>query len=623
MAGSSPAAFSSLQQGPAARADGSTSYDPEAVRSKYLAERDKRLIPGRAEIRDLRTDEHFARYRDDPFTPVAARDPVADDVDVVIVGGGIAGVLVGAQLRKAGIERIRIVDQAGGIGGTWYWNRYPGVMCDIESYIYIPMLEELGYVPTRRYAFGEEILQCLEAIADRFDLVANALFHTGVTRAEWDEDSARWRVSTDRGDKITSRFYVLAVGILNLMKLPAIPGMEDFTGRSFHTARWDYGYTGGAAHAPLSGLAGKSVALMGTGASGIQCLPPLAESAGHVYVFQRTPSAIGERGNRPTDPAFAEVLEAGWQQARMDNFQAIMLGRPVEADQVDDGWTHHYAAVQHPPRQEGMTTAEYLRSAEELDYSIMEAHRHRVEELVVDPAEAEILKPWYRYMCKRPCFHDEYLQAFNNPNVTLIDCPSGIEKITAPGPVVDGRQYEVDCIVYGTGFEGELTPLYRRAGHDVVGRGGITLAEKWAGGAASLFGMMSRGFPNLFAMPAPGQQAVVTVNYTQLAVLGAQFVGDAIRLLKRGGVEVFDVKAEAEGAWTQKIVDSFVDASSVMSACTPSRINNEGHPEALNPRNGNYGRGLGDWFAYRELLEQWLQDGRFEGLELEVRSTTS
>ena len=598
-------------------------YDPEAVRAKYLAERDKRLVPDRAAIRDLRTDEHFARYRDDPFTPYNQRDPVADAVDVVVVGGGIAGVLAGARLRQAGISRIRIIDQAGGIGGTWYWNRYPGVMCDVESHIYIPMLEELGYVPSRRYAYGDEIRGHLQAVADRFDLEDGALFHTGVTRAEWREEASQWRITTDRGDQVDCRWYVLAVGILNLLKLPSIPGMESFGGRSFHTARWDYAYTGGGPHEPLTGLADKSVALIGTGASGIQCVPPLAESAKQLYVFQRTPSAIGERGNRPTEPDFADRLEPGWQRARMDNFQGIIMGRPVDEDLVDDGWTHDYAATRNVRRTEGMTIEEYLRTVEEVDFEVMEAHRRRVDELVDDPATAEILKPYYRYLCKRPCFHDEYLPALNSPNVTLVDCPGGMERITERGPVVDGTQYEVDCIIYGTGFEAELTPLFRRVGHDIVGRGGVTLAEKWADGAASLFGMMTRGFPNMFVMPAPGQQAVVTVNYTQLAVLGAEFIAGAVARLEQQGVEVFDVSADAEEAWTKEIVSSFVDPTAVMSACTPSRLNNEGHPEEMNPRNGNYGRGLGDWFAYRDLLERWLEAGTLEGLELRVRSAAS
>ncbi|MGQ0431169.1 MAG: flavin-containing monooxygenase [Microthrixaceae bacterium] len=600
-----------------------SSFDPDAVHAKYLAERDKRLVPGRADIRDLTTDEHFASFRKDPFTPLVERDAIVDDVDVVIVGGGIAGVLAGARLREAGVERIRIVDQAGGVGGTWYWNRYPGVMCDVESYIYMPMLEELDYIPKHRYASGEEIRLHVQAIADRYDLVAGALFHTGVSRAEWDDDAARWHVLTDRGDELTCRYYVLAVGILNLLKLPALPGMEAFAGRSFHTARWDYAYTGGGPGQPLDKLSDKVVALIGTGATGIQCLPPLAAGAKHVYVFQRTPSAIGERGNRDTEPDFAERLQPGWQQDRMDNFETVMLGRPFEADLTDDGWTHHYAAVQNPPKNKEWTLEEYLRNAEEIDYEIMEEHRRRVEELVDDPAAADVLKPYYRYLCKRPCFHDEYLQAYNNPNVTLVDCPSGIDRVNERGLVVDGQQYDVDCLIYGTGFEAELTPLFRRAGHDIVGRGGVKLADKWADGAASLFGMMSRGFPNMFVMPAPGQQAVVTINYTHLATLGAEFVGRAVAVLEKRGAKAFDVSAEAEDQWTSKIVESFVDASAVMSACTPSRINLEGNPQAMNPRNGNYGRGRGDYFRYRDLLEQWLAAGDCEGLELDQRSDAS
>ncbi|WP_319448663.1 MULTISPECIES: NAD(P)/FAD-dependent oxidoreductase [unclassified Mycobacterium] len=591
-------------------------YDPDAVHAKYLAERDRRLVPGRAVIRDLTRDELVAGYRADPFTPYIEREPIADDPDVVIVGGGIAGLLAGAHLRKAGIERIRIVDQAGGVGGTWYWNRYPGVMCDVESYQYLPMLEELEYIPTRRYAFGEEIRQHLERVADRFELVPDALFHTGVTRTMWDDDAGRWQVHTDRGDQLSCRYYVLAVGILNLMKLPAIPGMDDFGGRAFHTARWDYGYTGGGPGQPLTGLADKAVALVGTGASGLQALPPLAEAAKHVYVFQRTPSAIGVRGNRLTDPSFADGLVPGWQKARMDNFQSIMLGRPVDGDLTEDGWTQHYAAVQNPPRVKGASIAEFMRTAEELDFGIMEEHRGRIDELVNDPDVAAALKPYYRYLCKRPCFHDEYFGAFNRPNVTLVDCPTGIERITERGPVVGGQQYDVDLIVYGTGFEAEVTPLQRRVGHDIVGRDGVSLAEKWADGAASLFGMMSRGFPNMFVMPAPGQQSVVTVNYTQLAVFGAEFVAGVVTLLEKQGGAVFDVNAAAEADWIQQIVDTFVDPSAVMSACTPSRLNNEGDPGSIRARDTNWGRGFGDFFGYRELLESWLASGELEGLDL-------
>jgi cation diffusion facilitator CzcD-associated flavoprotein CzcO len=603
--------------------EGAGGYDPEAVHAKYLAERDKRLIPGRAAIRDLSRDEHFAHFRDDPFTSRVEREPVVVDVDVVIAGGGMAGVLAGANLRKAGIERIRIIDQAGGIGGTWYWNRYPGVMCDVESYVYLPMLEELDYIPTRRYASGEEIRLHLQAIAERFDLIDDSLFHTGLQSAQWDDGAKRWRIRTDRGDEVTCRYYVLATGILNLLKLPAIPGMDEFGGEAFHTARWDYDYTGGGPGQPLTKLGDKVVAMIGTGASGIQCLPPLAEAAKHVYVFQRTPSAIGVRGNRETDPSFGDGLEPGWQQARMDNLQTIMLGKPVEADLTDDGWTHHYAAVHHPPRWKGMSIEEYIRSGEEVDFGIMEEHRKRVEELVADPATAEILKPYYRYLCKRPCFHDEYLQAYNNPNVTLIDCPAGIEAVNEKGLVVNGKQYDVDCLVYGTGFEAELTPLARRAGHDIVGRGDTSLAEKWSDGPLSLFGLMSRGFPNMFIMPSPAQQAVVTVNYTQLAVLGAEFVGAAVGLLEERGAKVFDVSAEAEADWVQKILDSYVDASETMSACTPSRINNEGNPQGMKPLNGNFGRGLGDYFRYRDVLQKWVAGGECEGLEVDVDPAAS
>jgi len=595
-----------------------TSFDRDAVYRKYEEERRKRAFEGRAAIRDLDHDADFAAYRDDPFTPYVERDPIDDDIDVAVIGAGLAGVVAGADLRTEGIERIRLIDAAGGIGGTWYWNRYPGVMCDVESYVYMPMLEEMGYVPKTRYAFGDEIRRHLDAIAHRYDLVDSALFHTTVQQSRWDEDAARWVLTTDRGDTIRAHYLVVAPGILNLMKLPVIPGMETFRGRAFHSARWDYAYTGGAPDDPhMTKLADRVVGIIGTGASAIQAIPPLAESAKHLYVFQRTPNAIGVRGNQPTPADFADDLEPGWQRRRMENFSAVMIGRPVEHDLIDDGWTHHMGKLSNPDVAEGMTLEDITRSVEEFDYSVMEEHRSRISDVVSDPQVAESLKPYYRYLCKRPCFHDEYLPTFNRDNVTLVDRPAGIDRVTERGVVVDGEEIELDCIVYATGFEAEITPFPRRATHPIVGRDGLTIAEKFADGPVTLHGMMTGGFPNLFLMPAPGLQSVVTVNYTHLAVEGAEHIARTIALLEEHGIRSADVTPEAEAEWTAAIVSSYQDTKEFMAACTPSRINFEGEVERANPRTGTYGGGFGDFFAYQQLLRDWRAGGDFPGLRLE------
>ena len=602
---------------------GRSGFDARSVRARYLDERDRRLVPGRAVIRDLDGEEALARYRADPFTPFVEREAIDEDLDAVVIGAGLAGVCVGAQLRTAGLRRIRLVDEAGGIGGTWYWNRYPGIMCDVESYIYLPMLEELGYMPVDRYAKGDEIRRHLVAIADRYDLSDLALLHTHDDSSTWNPEIRRWVVRTNRGDTLRARYLILATGILNLMKLPAIEGMDDFQGASFHTARWDYSYTGGGPGGNLEGLKGKSVALIGTGASAVQVLPHLAAAADKVYVLQRTPSAVGVRGNRPTPPQFAESLAPGWQRTRMDNFQSIMLGLPVAEDLVDDAWTHDYARTRNLPRDPSATPAQHAAWVEEVDFQIMEEHRARVDSIVNDPRTAEALKPYYRYMCKRPCFHDEYLAAFNNPNVVLVDCPAGVERVTEKGLLVDHREIELDCIVYATGFEPEVTPLPRRVRHTVTGRDGITLREKWGEGAASLWGMTSSGFPNMFVMPAPGQQAVVTVNYTHIAMEGAEHIAGVITSLEAAGVEWFDITTEAEDGWCHGVIDRYVDASRIMALCTPSRLNNEGHPETMLPRNGNFGGGLGDFFGYRQVLADWRERGDFEGFELHPRGAGS
>jgi cation diffusion facilitator CzcD-associated flavoprotein CzcO len=602
--------------------DERSAFDAEAVRAKYEAERAKRMVSGRAAIRDLAHDAAMAKYRDDPFTPVRPRAAVDEDVEVAIIGAGIAGVVAGAQLRKRGITSVRLVDQAGGVGGTWYWNRYPGVMCDVESYCYLPMLEEMEYVPKKRYAQGEEIRHHLEAIARRFGLLEASLFHTGVQRTEWDDERMRWVLRTDRGDVIRAKYVIMAVGILNLMKIPAIEGMESFAGAAFHTARWDYAYTGGSQEDPvMHNLADKVVGIVGTGASAIQAVPPLAESSQHLYVFQRTPAAVGVRGDRPTDEAFVASLEPGWHRARNENFQAVMLGLTVDVDLVDDGWCHHFARINNPPYDPGASMEQHLRRVDEFDYEVMELHRQRIRETITDPARADLLMPFYKYSCRRPLFHDAYLPALNHDNVTVVDCAAGIERMTERGLVVDGQEYELDCLVLATGFEPEVTPLPRRAGHEIIGIEGRTIADKWADGGATLFGLMTSGFPNMFLMPCPGQQAVVTVNYTLLAEIGADFVADTIAALDAAEVAAFDVTEHAEHEWVERITrDSMAKAPPPGGVpCTPgSRMlfDDDGRMVVLDPRAGTYGGGFGDYFGYRDLLEEWRARGDFAGLRM-------
>jgi len=603
--------------------DESSRFDAESVRAKYQVERTKRVTETRGILQDL-DDERFRHYVVDPFTPCIDRDPISEDVDVAIIGAGIAGVVLGAKLRDAGITRIRLIDKAGGVGGTWYWNRYPGVYCDVESYLYMPLSEEMDYVPTSRYATGHEIRKHLDAIAHRYGLVEDARFHTGVETSAWSEEIGRWVLRTDRGDTIRARYLVHAVGILNLMQLPKIPGMEDFRGPAFHTARWDYALTGGAPDDPhLTKLADQVVGVIGTGASAVQAVPALAASSKHLYVFQRTPSAIGVRDNRPTDTSFREQLGPGWQRERMENFSAVMIGRDVARDLTDDGWTHHMAKVANPSFAPGTPPDEIMLAAEIFDYGVMEEHRARIDRVVQDPSVAEILKPYYRYLCKRPLFHDEYLPTFNRANVTLVDCPRGVERITERGAIANGTEYELDCIIYATGFEPEVTPFARRAGHTIVGRNGVTMAEKWKDGVSSLHGMMTAGFPNMFVMPAPGQQAVTTVNYTHLAVIGAEHIASTIALLDARGSAVFDVQQDAEDAWTAAIVAAFRDGREFMAACTPSRLNFEGNPDRLTPRMGSFGGGSGNVFDFQELLAQWRESGHFTGLELDEPAARS
>ena len=587
--------------------------DLEAIRHRYAAERDKRIREdGNDQYVEIAGD--LARYVNDPYVePGFQRDPVDKAVDALIIGGGFGGLLAGARLRQAGVKDICVVEKGGDFGGTWYWNRYPGAQCDVESYIYLPLLEELGYVPKEKYSHALEILEHSRAIGRYFDLYDGALFQTGVQELRWDDDECRWLVSTDRGDIIRARFVSLASGPLNRPKLPGIPGIRDFKGHTFHTSRWDYDYTGGTAEGGLDKLADKRIAVIGTGATAVQCVPHLAAGAEHLYVCQRTPSSIDVRDNRPTDPEWAAELKPGWQRERMDNFNALVSGQPQETDLVDDGWTSLIGKMLrlYLESQEG----EALSLPDIMDLANLEKMnelRARIEALVDDPNTSEALKPWYRMFCKRPCFHDQYLQTFNRDNVTLVDTEGqGVERITESGVVVAGVEYPVDCIVYATGYE-VGTGFQRVSGFEIYGRDGLSLSDKWADGIRTLHGMHIHGFPNCFLMSTI--QGGFTVNYPhmldEVATHVAHIVGHALAIEK----EVVETSAEAEAGWVKTILDKGVRGGIIGDeTCTPGYYNNEGKPREHFEQMVSYGDGPIPFF---NLLAKWRDTGEFAGLTI-------
>ncbi|MFI1988945.1 flavin-containing monooxygenase [Actinoplanes sp. NPDC020271] len=572
------------------------------LRAKYQAERDRRIRPeGTAQYR--RAAGEFGSYAKDPYTAWAEREPVRDQVEATVIGGGFGGLVTGAKLRQAGVESLRMVDEGGDFGGTWYWNRYPGVHCDIEATVYMPLLEEVGYVPKWRYAPGEEIRQHAVAIAKQFSLYDDTMFHTRVTGLSWNEDTADWTVTTDRGDEYRSRYVVISSGTLSQPKLPGIPGFDEFGGHTFHSSRWDHDYD----------LTGKRVAVVGTGASAIQIVPSIAPDVEQLYVFQRTPSTVDVRGNRPIDPSFAATLKPGWQRERMENFLTLVTGGHVAEDLIDDGWT----ATAKLQRQMLTGTVDENLTAEERDYldeladaRKMDEIRGRVAEIVEDPATAEILKPWYRYMCKRPTFSDHYLEAFNRPNVTLVDTADlgGITAMTATGVKVGDQEFAVDCVIFATGFEVGISGVVSGT-LPVTGRGGLPLLGHWAKGPRTLHGFYSHGFPNLFHLGS--LQNAAAVNFTHVLQEQATHIGELVKAATERGAQRIEPTAEAEQAWVDTIRDTAPVNFNFRAECTPGYYNGEGKPR---PVNTSFGPGP---VVFHELLRTWRAEG---GMDEVLRS---
>lgn len=588
-----------------------TPFDPQALREKYRTERDKRLRPD-GNDQYVEMANAFAHYLDDPYSEPIERAPLEDDVGVVVIGGGFGGLLVGARLREAGISDFRLIEKGGDVGGTWYWNRYPGAACDVESYIYLPLLEELGYIPTEKYARAPEILAHSRAIAHHFGLYERACLQTEVTDVRWDEGERRWIVSTNRRDRMRARFVVMANGPLHRPKLPGIPGVETFAGHSFHTSRWDYAYTGGTSDGNLDRLHDRTVGIIGTGATAVQCVPHLGAAARQLYVFQRTPSSIDVRNNRPTDPGWSASLAPGWQRRRMDNFNNLVSGIPEPEDLVNDGWTDIIGKLLLQLRSEpDAGTRSIADNLELADFEKMEQIRARVDAIVRDAPSAEALKPYYRQFCKRPCFHDEYLETFNRPNVTLVDTNGrGVERITPRGVVVAGREYALDCLIYATGFE-VGTDYARRAGYEVHGRDGVTLTEKWRDGASTFQGFHSRGFPNCFIVSLV--QSGFSVNFPHMLDEQAKHLAYVLREACDRGATRIEASQQAEDDWVRTIVDLSQMSVQFLESCTPGYYNNEGRPAERSARNGFYGAGSP---AFIRVLEEWRARGDLDGLEL-------
>ena len=588
--------------------------DTEALRRRYEEERLKRVrSDGNAQY--VAITGRYAHYLDDPYVePGFTRDPINREMDVLVVGGGFGGLLAAARLRAAGYDDLCIVEKAGDFGGTWYWNRYPGAACDTESYIYMPLLEETGYMPTAKYAKAPELLEHSRRIGRHFNLYPAALFQTVITGMAWDDDAARWRVSTNRGDALAARFVVLAGGPLNLPKLPGIPGLDTFAGHSFHTSRWDYAYTGGSSMGGLTGLADKRVGIIGTGATAVQCVPHLGEGAKELFVFQRTPSSVDVRNDRPTDPDWVKSLQPGWQRERMHNFTTVISGGRFEVDLVNDGWTdliNNIALAAHRQAQAGGEVADPDALVQRADDLKMQKVRARVDAVVHDRATADALKPWYNQFCKRPCFHDQYLPTFNRPNVHLVDTlGQGVERITPHGVVVAGKEYALDCLIFGTGFE-VGTDFTRRLGFEVTGRNGLTLTDKWKDGASTFHGLFTRGFPNLFVMTT--QQSGQSANFQHMLDEQSRHIGHILGEVKARRVCTLEASADAEAKWVDTIVKLARTRHDFLAACTPGYYNNEGNPDARTERNNQFWRGP---MVFIRLLDEWRKAGTLPGLEL-------
>ncbi|MBC2660411.1 NAD(P)/FAD-dependent oxidoreductase [Novosphingobium flavum] len=593
-------------------------FDIPALREKYRIEKERRMRrEGQAQYVRLGQGD-TGDYAIDPYAPVAPRAALDEELDVLVLGAGWGGIKASYHLTKQGVTNIRNVDTAGDFGGVWYWNKYPGVQCDNDAYCYLPLLEEMGFLPSKKFADGNEIQAYARSIAERFGFADKALLHTQVTSFRWDEDLRRWSVTTNRGDTLRPRFVVVAPGVLNMPKLPAIKGIDRFRGKLFHTSRWDYGYTGGSPDdATLDRLADKRVAIVGTGATAIQAVPHLARHARHLYVIQRTPSTVDERPNPPTDPEWAAALEPGWQARRIANFHrgAQEVYQFGEEDLICDIWTeiNRNLAAQIAAEGREIPLEEYFARREIMDFQVMERLRARCDELVKDPQTAAALKPWYHHLCKRPLSSNDYYPTFNRDNVTLVDVSDtqGIQELTETGFIANGQEHPVDCVIFASGFE-VTSDLDRRWGiPQFEGAEGRSIYDHWRDGPLTFHGITTHGFPNMafIGYIQGGINSSVTEHFGRQGAHAAWIFAEC---LKRGISRVEPSQA-AMDAYVRTYNEIKPDVSALQQRCPPGYFNNEGE---ANPKWALFpGWGYG-WDNFEAMLADWRDKGDMEGMVL-------
>jgi len=471
------------------------------------------------------------------------------DFDAVVVGAGFAGLVMLHRLRGIGTT-ARVFETGSGIGGTWFWNRYPGARCDIESLEYsYQFSEELQWEWewTERYATQPEILRYIEHVADRFDLRRDIQLDTRVRAAHWSDAEGRWKIATERGD-VTARFLIMATGCLSSANIPAFPGRDSFAGKTYHTGRWPHGGVD---------FTGQRVAVIGTGSSAIQSIPLIAEQAAHLTVFQRTPSYSIPAHNAPLAPETVRVVKSDYAGFRQRNAQQpfganfppnMVLALQTDATERDRvyeqrwqigglGFITSFADLLFD-RNANETAAEFVRA--------------KIRAIVRDPAVAEKLSPKQVIGCKRLCVDTGYFATFNRPNVSLVDVSeTPIEAITPRGVRVAGVEHEVDAIVFATGYDAMTGALLAV---DIRGSGGRTLREKWAAGPRTYLGVQTAGFPNLFVITGPGSPSVLA-NMVPAVEQHANWIADCLAYRRDHGIARIDPQPAAEDAWVGHVND--------------------------------------------------------------------